>query len=239
MVYRVYPDTGSLSVGLADYVAKLSEASIKENGRFAVAVSGGSLPKLLAEGLITEPFVSKVDWSKWHVFFADERFVALDDADSNYLEVKKELLNKVNVGHVYPIKFEGTTDDCAHEYQRQLASLFGHDLPSFDLILLGMGPDGHTCSLFPGHPLLKENTRWVAPIEDSPKPPPKRVTLTFPVVNNSKNVAFVTTGESKADPVENIFNGGNSENYPSGMVQAAGGDEATLWFLDAAAASKL
>ena len=141
------------------------------------------------------------------VFFADERIVPLNHEDSNYKLCNDEFFSKTPLQksqiHTISEKDLDDPEEVADEYEKQLAEAFaGKESvrhPVFDLILLGMGPDGHTCSLFPGHELLREKSRWVAPIEDSPKPPPKRITLTVPVLNKAHRVAFVLTGEGKQE----------------------------------------
>jgi 6-phosphogluconolactonase len=111
--------------------------------------------------------------------------------------------------------------------------------PSIDLVLLGVGEDGHTCSLFPGHALLNERGVWVAAIRDSPKPPPERITFTWPVLEAARHTAFVCTGAVKAAVVHNILREGNSAQYPAGMVRPAAGDASVAWFLDGPAAAQL
>ncbi|CAO3668556.1 hypothetical protein G6F56_012527 [Rhizopus delemar] len=239
----VYPfvDGDALSGGLNHFVEKISRESIADHGFLSVAISGGSLPKILSKQLA---FNKNVDFSKWHLFWADERCVSHDDADSNYLEVKKSLLNhipQIPQENIYPIHESLATakdaENAAIDYEAQLKKFFKtEEFPSFDLILLGMGPDGHCCSLFPGHPLLQEQTRWVAPIFDSPKPPPERITLTYPVVNNAKLVVFVTAGDGKKEMVQQIIEEPQHE-YPCQRVKPAHGK--VYWFIDHAAAAKL
>lgn len=233
----VFPTTDALSGALNDFVAQSSKAAIADHGAFTVAVSGGSLPKLLSKDLAQN---MQVDFSKWHVFWADERCVPLDHEDSNYLLLKKELLDKVSIPaeniHTINPSFGKDAAKAAEEYQEQLKSYF-KDLPSFDLVLLGMGPDGHCCSLFPGHPLLNEFEKWVAPITDSPKPPPERITLTYPVLNNAKAVAFVTAGEGKQDMLQSILEQPELQ-LPCQRVQPRN-NAPVYWFVDNAAAGKL
>lgn len=141
------------------------------------------------------------------VFFADERLVPLTHEDSNYALCNAEFFSKVPLKssqiHTIDEKLLDDPEELSDEYEKQLADAFaGKESvrhPVFDLILLGMGPDGHTCSLFPGHELLLEKSRWVAPIEDSPKPPPKRITLTLPVLNKAHRIAFCLAGEGKQE----------------------------------------
>lgn len=230
----------ALSSGLNSFVEKVSREAIADHGYLSVAISGGSLPKILSKELAHN---KNVDFSKWHMFWADERCVAHDDADSNFLEVKKSLLDhipQIPKDNVHPIHEAYAkakdADKAAEEYEDQLKRFFNNQLPSFDLMLLGMGPDGHCCSLFPGHPLLQEHSRWVAPIVDSPKPPPERITLTFPVVNNSKLVVFVTAGDGKKDMVQKIIEEPQHE-FPCQRVKPTHGQ--VYWFIDAAAAAKL
>ncbi|KAJ4170163.1 suppressor of los1-1 [Fusarium falciforme] len=162
----------------------------------------------------------------------------LDHDDSNYALLKKELLDKIPEGQkptVHTINTEHLNDlqELADEYEQTLVASFASRdsvrLPIFDLLLLGCGPDGHTCSLFPGHPLLRETSAWVAPIDDSPQASPKRITLTLPVVNHAVRVAFVATGGGKKDIMKQIFdtNGG----LPCTLVNESTGERCS-WFVD-------
>lgn len=222
---------GSVPERLGKTVHDASQVAIQERGRFSVAISGGSLPKLLAAGLKAYD----VDVGKWDVFLADERVVALDHDDSNY----REILSRIPSLPVIPIDPSLSSDECASDYKNKLVGKLGES-PKFDMLLLGLGPDGHTCSLFPDHSLvrlhpitllvfpftkeaatlfqstneslilsiiaqLQEKTKLVAPITDSPKPPPTRVTLTYPVLNAARAAVFVVTGASKADVVQDII----------------------------------
>lgn len=187
-------------------------------------------------------------WSQWEVFFADERAVKLDDPDSNYGLFKKTVVDRIPADHphgkptVYPIDEhllagdeKGVTQEIADAYEQTLIRSFAAKdsvkMPLFDLILLGCGPDGHTCSLFPGHPLLRENSAWVAAIEDSPKPPPKRITLTLPVVTHAGHVVFVATGEGKREVLKTIFEK-PEEGLPCSLVNVKGGGDRVAWFVD-------
>ena len=236
-----FPDVGALATSLRAYVINAQNAGIARHGVFKVAVSGGSLPKTLAQALLASSSGPDdvVDFSKWEVFFADERAVPLDHEDSNYALLKAELLDKIpaDLGQpkVHPIDVAhlNDTQELADQYEQTLVTSFASRdsvrLPIFDLLLLGCGPDGHTCSLFPGHELLRETSAWVAPIEDSPKPPPKRVTLTLPVVTHAVKVAFVATGGGKKDIMKEIFESGNG--LPCALVNEGAGDRAS-WFVD-------
>ncbi|KDO27369.1 6-phosphogluconolactonase [Saprolegnia parasitica CBS 223.65] len=227
-----------VGAAVGQLVADLSKASIAASGRFTLALSGGSLPKILEKGLAS--LKGDLDFSKWHVFFADERCVPLEHSDSNYLACHDAFFQHVPIprAQIHTIVLDSDPAVVATEYTRQLASLWGSTLPRFDLILLGMGPDGHTCSLFPGHPLLNEESLWVAPISDSPKPPPQRITLTYPVVNNAAAVAFVATGDSKAPLMRHMLGLEiQTPSLPAARILPTNGQ--LHWFLDDAAASKL
>ncbi|CAM9290532.1 unnamed protein product [Sphacelaria rigidula] len=236
-----------LSKELIERIAKLCRHSVEERGVFNVAVSGGSMPKILASLAGAEG----VDWSKCKIWFADERCVPLDHGDSNY-KAWAELFSSSGIPkeNVISVNTDLSPEDAAAAYETKLRASFPADgsdqLPCFDASLLGVGPDGHTCSLFPGHPLLGETGKWVAHIEDSPKPPPQRVTLTYPVLNNSRNVFFIGTGQSKASLLPQLLSvteggmlksAGGSSPYPAARVTVAVGRE-LLWCVDQAAASQ-
>lgn len=225
-------------------IEKSSNEAIQENSVFRVGLSGGSLIKYLANGAEN----SNTDWSKWQLYFCDERFVDETNEDSTFGQYKKLLIPKTKLteSQFVIINRSLSLEDCAKDYERQIFEKFGlekvqfqyetlflvffitnflprrlsqfvtfffmilyylsiqPEVPKFDLLLLGMGPDGHTCSLFPGHPLLEEKTLLIAPISDSPKPPPERVTMTYPLINNAKLCLFPISGKGKAEMVKVI-----------------------------------
>ncbi|KAK8476182.1 hypothetical protein V6N13_046788 [Hibiscus sabdariffa] len=244
---EVFDSEEDLSVSLAKYTADLADKFSKEKGSFTVVLSGGSLIKSLRK-LVEPPYVDAVDWSTWHVFWVDERVVPKDHVDSNYKLAFDGFLSKVPVlpGKVYAINDALPAEGAADDYETCLKHLVKSNVlsvsaatgfPKFDLMLLGMGPDGHVASLFPGHPLVKENEKWVTFIKDSPKPPPERITFTFPVINSSANIALVVCGAGKAGPVHAALGSGqNSDPLPVQMVSPEG---ELVWFLDKDAASKL
>lgn len=144
---------------------------------------------------------------KFKFFFCDERFVPETSKDSTIREYKANLVpyTVVSEAQFIGINTNLTLKECAQDYEEKILKNFGMkngDVPQFDMLILGIGPDGHTCSLFPQHPLLKEKDRLIAPIDDAPKPPPQRVTMTFPLINNAKLCMFVACGEGKADIVK-------------------------------------
>ncbi|RZC51227.1 hypothetical protein C5167_019660 [Papaver somniferum] len=244
---EIFENEELLSISLAKYIADLSEKFVKERGSFTVTLSGGSLIKSLRK-LAEAPYVDSIDWAKWHVLWLDERVVPKDHADSNYKLAYDGLLSKVPIppGQVYAINDALSAEGAADDYETCLKHLVNTGIlavsaasgfPKFDLQLLGMGPDGHVASLFPGHPLLYEKERWVTFIKDSPKPPPERITLTFPVINSSAYNAIVLVGAGKSAIVAKAWGKDKSSDLlPVEMVTAE--DEFT-WFMDKEAASKL
>lgn len=243
-----FPSVSELAPSLRQYVIAAQNAAIDRHSVFRVAVSGGSLPKTLAQALLSKGDGSRgdtVDFSKWEIFFADERCVPLDHEDSNYKLLKDELLDKIpkeDFGEpkVYPIdeKYNHDAQESADQYEKLLVSVFAArdsvKLPLFDLLLLGCGPDGHTCSLFPEHPLLREVDAWCLSISDSPKPPPKRITLSLPVVLHGAKIAFVATGAGKKEIFKQIFETEEGHALPCGLVNEGAGDRVS-WFTDHAA----
>ena len=240
-----FKDVDALAASLRTYILQAQQVGLQRHESFKVAVSGGSLPNTLAKALLVDaPENAALALGKWEVFFADERAVPLDHADSNYGLLKTELLDKIPSGApqptVYPIdaKHLDDTQELADQYQDTLLSRFAAKdsvkLPVFDLVLLGCGPDGHTCSLFPGHELLRESDAWVAAIDDSPKPPPRRITLTLPVVTHAVRVAFVATGGGKQEVLRKLFDAEEGRSLPCGLVNEGAGDKVS-WFCDDAA----
>lgn len=237
-----------------------------DESKFVIALSGGSLPAFLSAGALIQSFAdAKVDpqWNRWHVFLADERCVKNDHPDSNYCSIKTHMLTSelpIPADQVFPIDdtvLDDTTpgtctaESIAKDYEEKVKSVLGEN-GKFDCILCGFGPDGHTCSLFPEHALLKVTDKMVASITDSPKPPPERITLTFPVLNTAKNVIFCGAGGSKAPILDAVFAeaslvvvDGDTPSYdvvmadpapyPCGMVQMEGGD--LYWVVDKDAAT--
>ena len=235
---HIVSDSAKLQAEVCDLVSVVAKKSIDDHGHFSVGLSGGSVAKFVSQGLRGR---SDIEWAKWHIFYCDERHVPFSSEDSTHAFIKRELLDHVSVpaDNVYTIDPTLDVNGAAEDYVRKIRKLYpGEALPSFDLLLLGMGPDGHTCSLFPGHPGLQETKKVVIPIADSPKPPPSRITLTLPVLNNAKCVAVISAGSSKADAVRGCLEPeGGKEPLPAGRARPTNGE--LHWFLDEGAASKL
>ena len=233
----------------ADFWLQCATAAIRARGAFHVAFSGGSTPKHLHRYLIMDEQRQQIDWSCVHVYFGDERMVARTHPDSNYRMVRETLLDHVDIpeAHIYPI----VDDDLlmssepaqsvpllARNYAQTLEKALPHDSDGricFDLIMLGMGADGHTASLFPGTSILDEDKRTVAEVYVE-KLQAWRVSLTFPVLEQAHQRLLLVCGEDKADVLAKVFTHANEENYP---VKRFAAMPDSHWFLDRAAASKL
>ena len=237
-----------VSKAIAELTAESARTAIEKRGHFAMGLAGGSLIKMLS-GLKDEK--NNIEWDKWHVFWVDERCVPLDDPESNFggayealfkdVPILRENLHAID-DSLYTTN-KGASKKSAEAYDKELKSLSeailprgDGGLPIFDLLLLGFGPDGHICSLFPNHSLVKVNDeRWILPIADSPKPPPERITFSMPVVNMAKRKVFAAVGEGKAEMAKHILEDANKTDgsIPAAMVEDA------EWLFDQAGSSKL
>ncbi|KAM9312875.1 6-phosphogluconolactonase [Gastrophryne carolinensis] len=230
---RVFPSPSELVLSLSQLM--VHESRSKSN--FCLGLSGGSLVQLLSQEL---PKTAGLNTEGWKVAMCDERLVPFTDPESTYGEYLRHLvpLGLLSESQFITIDPSLSVEDAAAEYAKKLREIFpGNDLPSFDMLILGLGPDGHTASLFPGHSLLQVTDQIVAPISDSPKPPPQRVTLTLPVINAAKTVVFVATGEGKAPILKRILQSEDPDPLPAARVAPVKGK--LLWFLDEPAARDL
>jgi 6-phosphogluconolactonase len=230
---QVFENAEVLARTVAEWLCELVLAS---DGRFSVCLSGGSTPRRMYERLATPAIASRFPWPRVHWFWGDERFVPPDDPASNYRMAREALLARVPVpgGNVHPIPTQGVSPERAAEaYETTLkryhgTGILGPDRPLFDVTLLGIGDNGHTASLFPGQPALRETQRWaVATIGVDSEP---RITLTYPALDSSRDVAFLATGAGKRDMVGRARAG--DRKIPAGLVRPIG---RVHWFLDRAA----
>jgi len=217
-----------------------SVESIRGHGSFAVALAGGSTPRSTYELLATDEFKSLVDWSRVHLFFGDERMVPPDSDDSNYRMVNDALISRVAIpaANVHPIVSDTTPQKSAESYEAELEKFFGKvEWPRFDLILLGMGVDGHTASLFPGSSTLLEQSRQVVATRH-PQTGQDRVTLSLPAINHSARVMFVVTGKEKAATLARVMRSDAADDeLPAQKIRPVNG--ILEWLVDRAAAAAL
>lgn len=230
---EIAKDAEGLAHRAAEYFTQLAAAS---NQRFRVALSGGSTPKKLYELLTSSEFRTRVPWDRILWFWGDERFVPHDDPDSNYRMAWEAMLSRAPVprGNIFPVPTNGDPDAAAAQYEATLKQIYGQDSlspkqPLFDIVLLGMGDDGHTASLIPGEPVLEERKHWVAAVAHGR--PEVRITLTYPAIESSRHVAFLVQGESKSEMFRAIRSG--QSDVPAARVQPKG---ELIWFVDRAAA---
>lgn len=218
-----------------DFAARAGE-TIDERGRFAAALAGGSTPKATYEALVRD-YADRVDWGRVEVFFGDERSVAPEHEDSNYRMARESLLDHVRLGGVHRLRCELPPEEAAAAYEAELGRFFGDGPPRFDLILCGLGEDGHTLGLFPETSALDVTDRW-AVANPVLKLQTTRLTLTVPVVNAARAVVFLVSGEGKAGALREILEGdADPRAYPAKLVNPESGD--LTWMVDQAAASSL
>ena len=231
---RVFETPQRLAEAAAESFVEEAAKSMGDRGRFAVALAGGSTPKALYE-LLATGYRSTLDWSGIHAFFGDERTVPPDHEDSNYRMAQEALLSRVPLGSVHRMRGELDPAEAAALYEEELVEFFGGP-PRFDLVLLGIGEDGHTASLFPGTPALDVRDRWAVenPVE---KLGTVRLTLTVPAINAAERVNFLVVGEGKAGALKEILEGdANPHEYPAKLVRPKCG---ATWMVDRAAAQLL
>ncbi len=235
MSLTIYEGKEQLAEAAARLFVERARRAIDGSGRFAVALAGGSTPQRAYE-LLADAHRDDVDWDGVHVFFGDERGVPPDHEDSNYRMANEALLSRVPVGSVHRMRGELPPPEAAADYERELRGFFGGP-PVFDLVLLGIGEDGHTASLFPRTPALDVTDKLAAanPVE---KLGTTRITLTAPAINAAREVAFLVAGEEKAQPLKEILEGdADPHDYPAKLIRPAAGEP--TWMADTAAAALL
>lgn len=235
----VSKDSNELSKNAADWLVKNIADVLTRQDRFTIALSGGSTPKKLFELLASDAYHNKIDWRRLHFFWGDERFVPFEDDRNNAKMAFEELLNKVPVNkaqvHIMPTEMEPA--EAVASYEKILHAYFDARPVSLDLVMLGLGDDGHTLSLFPGYEVVHENQKWVAAFylkEQSMY----RITLTKAIVNTASQIIFLVAGGSKANAVKEVIKGKpDADRYPAQVIRP--NHDELYWFLDEAAAAGL
>lgn len=238
---RTYPSLEDLSRAAAEYICETAEETIKERNIFTLVLSGGNTPRLLYEKLASKPISTRIDWQRTHLFWGDERFLPPDHPDSNFALALQSLISKVDLPptNINRILTESRSVHAAADaYEKTLLHFFrppaasdeDMNLPSFDLVLLGLGQDGHTASLFPGDAALEETYRWVVAVDGATASPPvPRITLTLPVLNQADCVIFLVSGSRKRKVFQEIMKSPRTSAYPAAGVRPSG---RLLWFVD-------
>lgn len=229
------PNAQALAEEAAKRVVELARTSIARRARFTIALSGGSTPRAMFTLLADEPFRSQMDWGKIEFFWSDERCVPPDHKDSNYLMAHEALLSKVPVPpeHIHRMQGELEPALAAQAFTQEIRKTLASDLQDFDCILLGLGPDGHTASLFPGSEALKVAepvvvANWVEKFQTW------RITMSAPLINQARCVMFLAAGEEKAAPLHEVLEGARQPDvYPAQLIDPAGD---CWWLIDEAAA---
>jgi len=254
---RIYPSPEALAQAAAELFVLSAAQTLAHNRRFRVALSGGSTPRLAYQHLAqlsNQPFIqledassSKLDWNRIHIFWCDERCVPPDHPESNYALARENLLNRIHipVENVHRVHGELPASAAADAYQQDINSHFGHRPgehggPSLDLVMLGLGIDGHTASLFPGSPALHETERCVVAVKHHTPPAPliDRVTLTLPVLNAAHRVVFLVSGAEKAERLAQVLlQPPTPGSLPAAQVQPTNGE--LMWLVDQPAAGHL
>jgi 6-phosphogluconolactonase len=227
----IAPDSTSLASQAAEWLAARIATKI---GTFRLVLAGGSTPRGLYELLGSEPWRTRIDWARVELFWGDERFVPHDDPESNFRMARETLLSWIAIppANIHPIPTDGDPADAAQRYEALLKGIYGGETfdpsrPLFDVVLLGLGSDGHTASLLPGEPVLEEHEKWVAAVTHGRAEP--RITLTYSAIESSAAIAFLVTGQDKAQTVRAARAGDSS--LPAARIRPRG---EIVWFLDSA-----
>jgi 6-phosphogluconolactonase len=237
----VLPDTAMLAEAAAAAILEAARAAVAEHGRFTIALAGGATPASTYMRLAQAPFVDAMPWDRTFVFFGDERVVPPDHPESNFRMAYDRLLSKVSLAPDHVFRMHGEAEDsevAAAQYSKSLAEVCTerrNGVPRLDLVLLGIGVDGHTASLFPGSPVVREVFRPVAAVHAAAAAIPERLTLTFPVINAAARVFVLVSGPEKAKVVKAVL--ADKALLPAGLVGPTDGE--LRWFLDASAAGLL
>lgn len=237
MSLNVFKESSEAIEALAEVFIKNAKLAIAKNDRFTVALSGGSSPKKLYE-LLAAKYWEELEWKKVYFFFGDERYVAHDHPDSNYLMAKNAMLDKLQIGEKQVFKVDTSLDpaSAALDYQRCICTFF-KDKPVFDLVLLGLGDDAHTASIFPGTELVWIDEEQVKEVYLKDKEV-YRISFTASLINDAEHVAFLTFGANKADAIKAVLEGEHDVvKYPAQLIKPVNGN--LDWFVDEAAVSKL
>lgn len=232
-------NSDELSIDFAVWITDYIEKKLQQQSRFTIVLAGGNTPKKLYQLLATEEFKNKIDWSKLHFFWGDERYVPFADEKNNAKMVFDNLLNHVAVAkeNIHIIQTDIEPELSAIEYEKLLHEYFPDNDKTFDLVLLGMGDNAHTLSLFPGYEMVQEKKRWVQSfyLEEQKM---VRITLTASVVNAAGCIVFLVSGGDKAAAVQHVLAGEHEPDlYPSQVIQPFNGE--LYWWIDEAAAADL
>jgi len=239
METRVFADIDALSRAALDEVSRITKEAVAKHGRCAISLSGGHTPERMFAMWSQASYCDAFPWERVHFFWGDDRYVPYNDPLSNFGVAKRLLFDKLASDvelNLYPMPTENADPrEAAKAYAAEMRKFFGTEPPAFDVQLLGLGGEGHTASLFPDNPALKEEEAWVLPVR-VPATPPLRLTMTYPVINQARNTYFLVAGESKREILKALAAEPDMgvSRYPAARVRPAG---PLIWMLDQAAAA--
>lgn len=237
---RIFPDLSELSREAAEFFTALCSDAVRQRKRFTAALSGGSTPRTLYQILASSDFKERIPWSSVHLFWGDERCVPPEHPDSNYRMAHEDLLSRITIPpeNIHRMPGEAEPEHGAEIYEKELREFFkGSKIPEFDMIILGLGTDGHTASLFPDSPALKEKSRLVIS-DESPERNHPRLTLTLPVIHHARNILFLVAGREKERILAQVLDEKTDpDRIPARAVRPGRGK--ILWFTDEDAAGLL
>ncbi len=231
MQLHIYKDAEQTCNALAEWIAALINKTLEVKENFSWALSGGETPKKLYQFLASESYKEKINWNRIHIFWGDERVIDFSDERSNAKMAYENLLDHVNIpsSQIHKMWTDVTPEESAKQYEKLLHQYFDDKQTTFDLVLLGMGDDGHTLSLFPDSALLQDQHSWVR-ADNIEQKGMKRITLMPSVVNKSAGVVFLVTGENKAKVLQEVIENPGSQKYPAQLIQPSNSE--LHWFLD-------
>lgn len=238
-VKKIFPDTNVLYETVANLIIDTANKSIASGKKFSIALSGGHTPEQLYKIMSLKPFIDKMPWKKTFVFWGDERCVPLEDNRNNAHRALVTLLNQVPLPHenIFRIPVNLLPAEAAQKYEQELRKFFGKERIHFDLVLLGLGENGHTASLFPESEILTDTHEGIREfyLEEEKI---HRITMTAPLINNANHILFIVTGEKKAEVLNEVINGKyQPEKLPAQLIKPVNGT--LTWFMDSNAAKKL
>lgn len=236
---KIFESTDDMNESVANFILRIAEESIKERGRFVFCISGGNTPKSLYNLLSTKPFRKMPFWKNTFIFWGDERCVPFNDENNNAHMAYAILFNKIDIPstQIFPVPTQLPPIEAAKKYEETIRVFFENAAPCFDLILLGLGEDGHTASLFPGTPLLHEKSRLIKDVFIDEQQM-YRITMTAPLINKSRHIIFLVSGENKSAILEAVLNGPyQPEKYPAQLIKPKKGK--VYWYVDDKAATRL
>ncbi len=237
---KIYKNIDSLLLALADRICEVATVAIAKKDQFNFVLSGGNSPKKLYELLASESYKGKINWNKTYFFFGDERFVAVNDSQRNSVMVEKALFEPLNIkeSHIFKVDTSGSPEEAELNYSDDIQRHFGYKTVQFDFVLLGLGDNSHTASLFPNSPVLEETKATIKSIfvKDVNM---YRITMSAPLINQANHIAFLVFGKDKADAVYSVVKSveGSANQYPARLIKNE--KRKIEWFLDSDSASRL